>query len=299
MDSKPKGKTLRLIMPEWQGGDYDTTPPTAYMYPLGSYLLAFLAPHTNNPTVEIPIEPYFKAERPVENQVVWQSTVLNNYRRAKSIIEAHAPDRIVVFGGECLVSQAPFAYLNEKYHGKLGIIWIDAHPDISTPKMHSREHAMVLGNLLGHGDPVLAKEIKIPVKTENVLLVGVDQVLEAEAKVMQDLNLARIRPSQLINNNQYDNQAVLNWIKQQELEYLAIHFDLDSLSPKLFYSQLLNAPGMEPFDTFAGQLTIQQVTGLIAEISNIADVVGLVFAEHIPWDAYNLRNMMEQLPIMQ
>ncbi len=39
-----------------------------------------------------------------------------------------------MFGGDCLVDQASFAYLNERYKGNIGILWIDAHSDISTPK---------------------------------------------------------------------------------------------------------------------------------------------------------------------
>lgn len=36
-------KTLRLLIPEWQSGDYDSQ-PSGEIYPLGARLLAFLAP---------------------------------------------------------------------------------------------------------------------------------------------------------------------------------------------------------------------------------------------------------------
>ena len=135
--------TLRLIMPQWQGGN---NPP----YSLGAKLLAWLAPEAGNiPQVEVPVIPYDGSELPTENGVFAQTVLLQQQRSARKIIEAHQPKRIIMFGGDCLVSQAPFAYLNEKYHGKLGVLWLDSHPDVSTPEMYINEHAMVLGNLLG------------------------------------------------------------------------------------------------------------------------------------------------------
>lgn len=36
-------KTIRLLMPQWQGGDYDLPPVTGEIYPLGARLLSFLS----------------------------------------------------------------------------------------------------------------------------------------------------------------------------------------------------------------------------------------------------------------
>lgn len=80
------------------------------------------------------------------------------------------------FGGDYLIRQAPFAYLNKYYIGQLGIIWIDAHPDITTPKDFDHAHEIVLGNLLGEGEPLLAKEIKKHYKAEQIVFAGVDNV---------------------------------------------------------------------------------------------------------------------------
>lgn len=108
---------------------------------------------------------------------------------AGKIIDAHAPERIITFGGDCLISQAPFAYLNEKYEGKLGIIWIDAHPDVTTPEDFDHAHAMVLGNLLGGGEPLMAGEVKRHVRPEQVVLVGVDGVLPHEQNAIERFGL--------------------------------------------------------------------------------------------------------------
>ena len=138
--------TLRLLMPQWQGGNNPS-------YALGARLLSWLAPDGGDTLqVEVPVEEYMGEALPLENGVVARTALLRQILAAQKTLEAHSPERVIVFGGDCLVSQAPFAYLNEKYGGKLGVLWLDAHPDVSTPEMHRHVHAMVLGNLLGEGD---------------------------------------------------------------------------------------------------------------------------------------------------
>ncbi len=296
MSAAKQQKTLRLLMPQWQGGDYDIEPSSGQIYPMGARLLAFLAPGSDAPLVEVPVEAYTGAPRPRQNGVVWQDVVLRQLRAARNIIDAHTPDRIIMFGGDCHVSQAPFAYLNERYHGKVGLLWIDTHPDISTPKDYDREHAMALGNLMGKGDPVLAGEVNAPFSPENVLLIGIDGFnAPYEEASIKEMGLRTVSPKDIADNS----EAVLRWIRDRAFEHVVIHFDLDSLDPKLFYSQLLMNPGAEPFATVPGRLAIPQVTRLVKDVSATADVVGFSFAEHMPWDALNLKNMMEQFAFMK
>lgn len=50
MSTQPK-KTLRLLMPQWQRGDYDLPPSTRKLYPLRAHLLTFLAPKSDAPLI--------------------------------------------------------------------------------------------------------------------------------------------------------------------------------------------------------------------------------------------------------
>ena len=295
MNTTKQGKTLRMLMPQWQGGDYDLSVPTGELYPLGARMLAWLAPKSDAPLVEVPVEPFTGAPRTTQNGVVRQDVVLRQLRAARKVIDEHRPDRIVMFGGDCLVSQAPFAYLNEIYEGKVGILWIDTHPDISTPGMHDREHAMVLGNLLGQGDPLFAKEVKRPFKVDQVLIIGVDSCRKAEEEAVRQMNLRLVPTTDVIAGG----NSILHWVRENKFEKIAVHFDLDVLDPKSFYSQLPMDPGGASFPVTPGKLTIPQVTKLVQDVSATADVVGLSFAEHMPWDARNLKRMMEDLPIMK
>jgi arginase len=296
MDSA-KQKTLRLLMPQWQGGDYDLSIPTRQLYPLGARILAFLAPESDAPLVEVPVEAYTGAPRTKQNGVVQQDVVLGQLRAARKIIDQHAPDRIIMFGGDCLVNQAPFSYLNERYHGKFGVLWLDAHPDVSTPQIHDREHAMVLGNLMGGGDPVFAQEVKMPLKANQVLIVGVDGYNDPrEEIIIKNIGLPVLHLKGVAENS----GGILRWIRDNKFDHVAIHLDLDVLDPKFFYSQFSNDPvATKKSNATLGKLTIPQVSRIINDVSGAADVVGFGITEHMPWDASNLKNMMEQFSFMK
>lgn len=107
---------------------------------MGARLLAFLAPESDAPLIETPVEPYAGAERTEQNGVVWQDAALRQLRAARHTIDVHEPDRIIMFGGDCLVNQAPFSYLRERHKGRLGLLRIDARPDITIPKDWSRDN---------------------------------------------------------------------------------------------------------------------------------------------------------------
>lgn len=88
------------------------------------------------------------------------------------LLEAHKPDRVVILGGDCLVEQAPFSYLNEKYDGNLGVLWIDAHSDLVRFVGYDNGHTLPLGNLLGEGDKQFSSLVTTPIKPENVFIAG-------------------------------------------------------------------------------------------------------------------------------
>lgn len=290
MKEAPVANTLRLLMPQWQGGNNPS-------YPLGAHLLAWLAPKSDAPLVEVPVQPHDGKETVLEDGVVERRALLEQLKAARHIIDAHAPDRIVVFGGDCLVSQAPFAYLSERYGDGLGVLWIDAHPDISTPKDFAHEHAMVLGNLLGEGDPCFAREVKVPLKPEQVMFAGLGTPRGYEADEMKRLGLRHVSPGELAA----DSAPVLSWIGEKNIKHLAVHLDLDVLDPSQFRSLLFANPEADPraFEGVAqGEMTLAQVTRLIADVSEKTDVVGLAIAEHLPWDAINLKNMLDRFPIL-
>lgn len=280
-------KTIRLIAPDWQGGDKSE-------YYFGAELLSWLAPkNENQKEVKIDIEKPKNIELIKENGVIAQSIVKRNVCKAANILKEELPDKIITFGGTCLVSQAPFDYLHGKYGKELGVVWIDSHPDVSTPNEYHHEHAMVLGNLLGSGDPELAKTVESPFTSNQFLYVGIQKPLDYEVKILEDLKL---------NYTVQDNQNlkledIQQWIKENAFNKIAIHLDLDVLDPSLFRSLYFSEPGVTEFPSESGKMTIKELWIILKGLFKENEVVGLTIAEYIPWDAINLKSVLSGLDI--
>lgn len=285
-------KTLRLLMPQWQGGGNNPA------YSLGARLLEWLAPKGSHPTIEVPIDPYHSTSIKKENGIIEQSALLKQLEDATTIIHQHHPQKIVVFGGDCLVEQAPISYLNQIYDGNLGVLWMDAHPDVTTPKDFQHEHAMVLGNLLGEGDPAFAKQVPVKLNPKKVMLGGLQETMAYETEVIQRLGLRYVGPKELSKSS----NSVIEWIKEEQISKLFIHIDLDVLNTSLFRSLLFANPYQDPkvFDGIAqGAMTIPELTKVIQDILPLTEIVGLGITEHMPWDAIHLQEMLEQIPILK
>lgn len=290
MNKVESENTLRLIFPQWQGGN---NPP----YYLGAQLLNWLAPVHKGITEEVAVDKPSEEALPEENGLVGRQAILAQLADAEQKIASHQPDRIVVLGGDCLVDLAPFAYLNEKYANDLAILWIDAHPDIMTPEQFNHAHAMVLGNLMGYGDEGFTRHVKQTVKPENVCYVGVNSPTDWEAEQMSALGLRNVSPEEVAHSG---GANVIEWFKGTGAKHLAVHFDLDALDPTQFGALLFAKPDAgDEFEGIAqGQLSIQQVIELLKQVSDVADVIGLGITEHLPWDALALQKMLRQLPLI-
>lgn len=95
---------------------------------------------------------------------------------------------------------------------------------------------------------------------------------------------------------------MLDWLKKNNIEYLAIHFDLDVLDPKQFRSVFFGEPNPanDPYEAFpSGRMRIEQVVRLINNVSEATNVVGLGITEHLPWDAITLKNMLADISVLR
>jgi arginase len=285
-----QGKTLRLLMPQWQGGNNA-------VYHFGARLLAWLAPAAAGPVVEVDVAPPTDTELELEDGIVARKALMHQVHSAQDVLAAHAPDRVVVLGGDCLVDLAPFAYLNERYQGDLAILWVDAHPDIITPEHFSHAHAMVLGNLLGEGDPEFLAAVTRPIDPAKVMYAGLEDMMPVERQFIERHGIRRAGPAELAGSS----QPVIDWLKSTGVRHVAIHLDLDVLDPSQFRSLLFANPQSPP-DAFAGipvgKMSIANVVRLLGDVAAAVDVVGLGITEHLPWDALALRDMLRKLPLV-
>lgn len=286
-----KSTTLRLLMPQWQGGDV----PNAY--PLGARLTQWLAPKTDAVTVEVPtIEPD-GSPRTEQDGIVERRNLMRQLHSAQDIINAYSPERVVVFGGDCLVEQGPISYLNKRYEGELGVLWMDAHPDVTTPKEFNHAHTMVLGNLLGDGDTQFAAEVPVKLKSGHVMFAGLQETTDQETEYIKEKNLRYARPEELSDNS----VPILEWIREAGIKKMYIHLDLDVLDPGLFRNLLFSNPMPDPencMDFSMGAMNFAQVTRVLKDVSAHADVVGMGITEQLPWDAINLKDMLSEVPVL-
>ena len=72
---------------------------------------------------------------------------------------------------------APFDFLHGKYPD-MGLLWIDVHPDVSTPADgYPCAHAMVLASLLGDGAKAIsALRQNPPFASERLMYVGLQDL---------------------------------------------------------------------------------------------------------------------------
>lgn len=281
-------KTLRMLLPQWQGG---VNPD----YVFGAEMLSFIAPPSKtDETVRVVVNKDFAKPLAKENGVDGEAVLHSQLEETARILELKHPDRVIVFGGDCSISQAPFDYLSGKYGDKLGVLWLDAHPDISTPSGSSHLHEMVLGNIIGQGAPRFADAMRHPVAAPRVMYGGlIKEELRPMEQAAQKLRIAG--PQELAENS----EPVLAWIRDTGITHLAVHFDLDVLSPTDFRSILPAKPYLtkEQFGAALGELTLNQIVRLLRDANEQAELVGLCIAEHMPWDAMNLRRALFQIPI--
>lgn len=274
--------TLRLLMPQWQGGGNQLA------YHLGGRLLAWLAPASTAAFEEVPINLPNDEGLTVDQGIFAREVVLEQARAARRILERRKPDRVVVFGGECSVDFAPFAYLNERYDGELAVLWLDAHPDVSLPTGdYPNFHAMVLSALLGIGDAEFVAEVSKPINPARVLYIGLRALLEPleELRELFGITIANVPAEQV----EQDSSAVIDWLRDIGAARVAVHFDLDVLDPRDFNS----AVGHD-LDGLRAEAAIQ----LLADVSRVVDIVGLGITEYAPRDAMLLADMLRRLPIV-
>ena len=177
-------KTIRLLYPDHVSGGLDT-------YYFGANLLQYILPQNpNQPTIKVEILPPDNKEKAVTNGIYSEDEVLKGIKDAQKKIAAEEPDRIITIGGNCIVSLAPFDYLHGKYEN-VGIIWIDAHPDVSTVNDgYPNAHAMVLGSLMGHGAAQLSLQMKNPVfKPDEILYVGLQPLHDYQEAFLKNMGV--------------------------------------------------------------------------------------------------------------
>ncbi|MCM1033635.1 MAG: arginase family protein [Odoribacter sp.] len=287
-------KTIRLIYPQWQGGNIARWIPdipaedASRGYYLGAMLLDFLAPQTENEIFVIPVSTDI-SKRVEKNGVLDHDIITEQTKAAFSTLRIANPDKVLTLGGECSVSVPIFTYMAEKYKDDVAIIWIDAHPDITLPgDDYNGYHAMALSTCMGMGDEEIIRQLPARISPADVCIAG---LRECEypyiEKRVEKLGLAHFSPGQLAN----DSTPLINWLMNTGKSKVMVHFDMDVIDPTDILAAVADGP--------AGGLKLTEVIRIINDIAAAKDLVAFTVAEPMPRLAIRLKNMLSQLPLMR
>lgn len=286
-------KTIRLVYPQWQGGDITRWIPeisdpalAARGYYLGAQLLDFLAPDNGQPKFTVPVNTEAKERKAVDG-VLDRDDIALQTKAALDILNIEKPDKIVTLGGECSVSVAPFTYLADKYKDDVAMIWIDAHPDITLPgDVYTGYHAMAVTACMGLGDKAIVSQLPARISPEKILFVGLRDWERDEIKArQQEYGIKHLSPEDVAT----DSSAVIDWLKKCKASRVVVHFDMDVLDP----AEIIAAVGV-----VSGGMKMADVLRVINDIASEKELVGLTVAEPMPRIAIRLKSMLAQLPLL-
>ncbi len=279
-------KTIRLLYPDYVSGGLDT-------YYFGANLLAHILPENKNqPLIKIDIAQPNSANKIITDGIYAKGEVLSGIQNAMAKIEKENPDKIITIGGNCLVSLAPFDYLHGKYKNT-GIVWIDAHPDVSSPKDgYPNAHAMVLGSLMGYGDNSLSNMMKNnKFNPDEILYVGLQNLHDYQKNFLNNTGVNyKIQTNKFISNNE-----IHKFIKR--FDHILVHFDIDVLDEHFFHSTYFANSELVGDGAGGGKMTIEKLTEILRCITDNSDIVGFTIAEYLPFDEHKLYKMLTEIKL--
>lgn len=273
-------KTIRLLYPDHVSGGLET-------YYFGAHLLAHILPENDSQLlVKVDITPPDGKEKTVKDGIYGKAEVINGITDAKFKLNAVNPDKVITIGGNCLVSLAPFDYLHGKYENT-GIIWIDAHPDVSTVKDgYPNAHAMVLGSLLGGGDKSLTELMdNRSFQSDEILYVGLQGLHDYQKKFLDEKGVNyKVQTDSFVSSDE-----ISEFMKR--FDHILVHLDIDVLDEHFFHSTYFANPELSGDGSGGGKMTMDTLAEILGLITTQADVVGFTIAEYLPFDEHKLHKM--------
>lgn len=279
-------KTIRLLYPDYISGNLEE-------YFLGSRLMAQIVPQNDEQklcVVDLPKPDSINAQ--VENGIFGKDLVLEGISKAQAILASEKPEKIITIGGNCLVSLVPFDYLHHLYQD-VGIVWIDAHPDVSTPKDgYPNAHAMVLGSLLGGGASFLREKLVSPYfSPQDLLYIGLQDLHSYQKQYLDDLKV----------DYEIQTQGIISDLKIKAFlakhSKILVHLDIDVLDPKFFAATYFANPTLVGDGSGGGIMTLERLSQILALLDAQSSIMGLTIAEYLPFAEFKLQKAFEKLKI--
>lgn len=277
-------RTLRLTFPQWQGGDITG-------YALGAAILDVVLPATadmRTAAISVPPPPLDRVGllgSPEADGISSRTRVEEQLVAAVGTLAGAAPDRVLTLGGDCAVSIAPFSWLASRYPD-LGVVWIDAHPDMWDAAHQPHANARAAAILSGLDASGLCDVLPATVPLDRFVWVGTraevgPELVDAEAVLANRVTVA---------DAEAEPAGVAARLRGKGLGRVAVHFDLDVLDPTEFRGVAVGE---------AAGMTWDGIGRLLEHLDAEFDLVGVTVAEHVPEGMEKLRRLIGATSIAQ
>jgi len=171
----------------------------------------------------------------------------------------------LILGGDhatAIGSIAGIASYCKKKNKTLGVIWIDAHPDMNTPEttpsgnIHGMPLAVNIG--IGHKRLVSIAGFKPKLKVENIAMIGIRDVDAKEAETIKSLGMTVYTMSEV--DKQGIHNIMMNVLEdfKSRVDHIHISFDMDGIDPD--YAEGVGTP-------VPGGLTYREAQLIMEEIA--------------------------------
>ena len=155
--------------------------------------------------------------------------------RTKSALEAgYFP---IILGGDHTVSLGTYSAFKSHYAGKkIGLLWIDTHPDLNTPETTTSKnaHGMTIAFLTGIAPTPLIPEFpQSPLDFKQIVYVGLRDIDAPEKELIRKHNLTAYTMKDVDSHGagKIMDQALSQVM--QGTEGFIVSFDLDAVDPAL------------------------------------------------------------------
>ncbi|HEU4838125.1 MAG TPA: arginase family protein [Micavibrio sp.] len=254
-----------LFFPQYQAGYM----PSAI--PVGTPALRSL--WKNDPGfVEVPVEETDASRPKTERGVRFSAVIRRQLQKAAEAIDAKKPDFILTTGGDCGGSFPSIAYMNEKYDGRIGVIWVDAHADIHTPSTSpsGNYHGMVLRHLAG--DEEFDIKPALPLRFDQIAYLGLRDTEKEEDAVIGENGIPRFSAAEIMKSDA-PMDAVIAHFKKHGITHLYLHVDCDVMDEKIFPHVHVPEPD---------GLTLNRLLELLQYLRSRMPVAGCCLTEYAP-----------------
>lgn len=185
------------------------------------------------------------------------TAILDQFRSARAILEAHSPRRILTAGGDCACDVAVIDYQHRQYPD-LTVLWVDAHLDANTAATSpsGNFHGMPVSAIMGAAPADMRALLTSPLPPDRFRYVSAHAGDPGDWSFQREHGIAWFAPGAAVSGPVH------------------IHFDLDVLDPVEF-------PHLAYLD---GKMPVDAGVALVGAIAAAGALVGLTITEFAPAD---------------